>query len=104
VRLTVLSFYLVVFTNTLKFQVKDCDPSTGEADLEGYEDEYSIEDIELTTSDYIRPSYISNFNQEFEELSQENEVIDTFALDKEKAPSLKGRLLLYCKIVYNYTN
>ena len=30
------------FTNTLKFMVKDCDPSTGEPDEEGYEDEYVV--------------------------------------------------------------
>ena len=32
------------FTNTLKFVVKDCDPSTGEPDDEGYEDEYVVSD------------------------------------------------------------
>ena len=30
------------FTCTLKFVVKDCDPNTGEADDEGYEDEYMV--------------------------------------------------------------
>lgn len=30
------------FTCTLKFVVKDCDPNTGEADEEGYEDEYVV--------------------------------------------------------------
>lgn len=31
------------FSNTLKFLVKDCDPSTGEADEgEGYDDEYLV--------------------------------------------------------------
>ena len=27
---------------TLKFLVKDCDPNTGEADDEGYDDEYVV--------------------------------------------------------------
>ncbi|CAO3663053.1 unnamed protein product [Rhizopus stolonifer] len=79
----------VTFTNTLKFVVKDCDPTTGEADPEGFEDEYQIEDIEVTTSDYVRSSYVSQFTEEFESL-QDNEAIDTFALDKEKAKSLKS--------------
>lgn len=83
-------FTLVTFTNTLRFIVKDCDPTTGEADPEGYQDEYQIEDIEVTTSDYIKPCYTSNFEQEFESMI-ENEIIDTFALDKDKAPSLKGK-------------
>lgn len=81
---------IVTFTNTLKFVVKDCDPTTGEADPEGFDDEYQVEDIEVTTSDYIRASYVSNFAEEFEKL-EENEAIDTFALDKEKAHNLKSK-------------
>lgn len=83
-------FCLVSFTNTLTFEVKDCDPTTGEADPEGYNDEYQVEDVEVTTSDYIRTSYISNFAEEYENLA-EGEVVDTFALDREKAPNLKGK-------------
>lgn len=79
----------VSFTNTLTFEVKDCDPTTGEADPEGYNDEYQVEDVEVTTSDYIRTSYISNFAEEYENLA-EGEVVDTFALDREKAPNLKA--------------
>ena len=30
------------FSNTMKFIVKDCDPNTGEADEEGYNDEYVV--------------------------------------------------------------
>ena len=30
------------FSCTLKFNVKDCDPNTGEPDDEGYEDEYVV--------------------------------------------------------------
>ncbi|KAI8391211.1 adaptin N terminal region-domain-containing protein [Radiomyces spectabilis] len=82
-------FPVVSFTNTLKFVVKDCDPTTGEPDPEGYEDEYQVEDVEVLTSDYIRPTYISSFAEEWEPLA-ENEAIETFALDKEKAPSLKA--------------
>lgn len=82
-------FSAVTFTNTLKFEVKDCDPTTGEPDPEGYEDEYQVEDVEITTGDYIRPNYVSNFAEEFESLA-ENEAIEEFALDKERAPSLKG--------------
>lgn len=79
--------------------VKDCDPTTGEADPEGYQDEYQVEDIEVTTSDYIRPCYTSNFEQEFEALI-DNEIVDTFALDKDKAPSLKGKKHMVTSIMY----
>ncbi|KAG1649945.1 Coatomer subunit gamma-2 [Nymphon striatum] len=42
------------FTNSLKYIVKDCDPATGEPDNdEGYEDEYVLEDIEVTVADNV---------------------------------------------------
>ena len=42
-----MSVFVVVvvtgtFSNTMKFIVKDCDPNTGEADEEGYNDEYVV--------------------------------------------------------------
>lgn len=43
------------FSCMLRFIVKDCDPSTGEPDDEGYEDEYQLEDVELGVGDYIQP-------------------------------------------------
>ncbi|KAI7902419.1 adaptin N terminal region-domain-containing protein [Cokeromyces recurvatus] len=78
----------VPFTNTLQFEVKDCDSMTGEADPEGYEDEYQVENTEVMTSDYIRPMYIANFSEQFESLV-DNEVVETFALDKQIAPNLE---------------
>jgi coatomer protein complex subunit gamma len=89
--------YTVSFTNTLRFIVKDCDPTTGEADPEGYDDEYQVEDMDVSTSDYIRPMFVSNFAEEFAKL-EEYEVIDTFGLDKDKAPSLKGKSI--CVSIY----
>ena len=41
------------FTCTLKFLVKDCDPNTGEADEEGYEDEYMVSDEEGYEDEYM---------------------------------------------------
>ena len=43
--MTLMFFRCVVtgtFSNTMKFIVKDCDPNTGEADEEGYNDEYVV--------------------------------------------------------------
>ena len=40
---------------TLKFTVKDCDPTTGEPDSEeGYSDDYQLEDIDITVADYVQ--------------------------------------------------
>lgn len=80
---------IATFANTLKFVIKDCDPTTGEPDEEGYEDEYEIEDVEVLTGDYIQPTYVSQFTQLWEQFA-ETEAIETFALDRDKAPSLKG--------------
>lgn len=38
------------FACTLKFKVREIDPSTGEAEEEGYEDEYQLEDLEVLSS------------------------------------------------------
>jgi hypothetical protein len=38
------------FTGKLEFVVKDCDPETGEADEEGYEDSYMV-----SFNDYSAP-------------------------------------------------
>ncbi|KAJ8047390.1 Coatomer subunit gamma-2 [Holothuria leucospilota] len=56
-----------VFSNTLKYSVKDCDPNTGEPDEEGYEDEYVR---------VMKP----NFMASWEEIGEDNELEETFAL------------------------
>lgn len=50
------------FSATLKFSVKDCDPTTGLPDSdEGYDDEYMLEDLEITVADQIQKSKKNNF-------------------------------------------
>ncbi|CAG8677291.1 79_t:CDS:10, partial [Acaulospora morrowiae] len=72
------------FSNTLKFVVKDCDPSTGEPGDEGYEDEYLVEDIEIVTGDYILPTYLSDFKNAWEKLDESGQVVEVFALTAAK--------------------
>jgi coatomer protein complex subunit gamma len=58
---------------TMKFIVKDCDPSTGEPDSdEGYEDDYNLEDMELTVADYVQRTMKANFAAAWEELGKYN--------------------------------
>jgi len=65
----------------LKFTVKDCDPATGEPDSdEGYDDEYQLEDIEVSVADHVQRVSKGNFGAAWEELGPENELEDTFAL------------------------
>lgn len=50
------------FGATLKFIVKDCDPTTGLPDSdEGYDDEYMLEDFEITVADQIQKTKVNNF-------------------------------------------
>ncbi|QSL64562.1 hypothetical protein MERGE_001863 [Pneumocystis wakefieldiae] len=73
-------FVTTTFTNVLKFITKEIDPSTGEAEKVGYEDEYQIEALELSPGDYISPIYINNFSQLWDSLTDKNEVIEMFSL------------------------
>lgn len=51
------------FGATLKFMVKDCDPNTGEPDSdEGYDDEYMLEDLDISVADQVQKVTKSNFN------------------------------------------
>ncbi|KAF2350702.1 Clathrin/coatomer adaptor adaptin-like N-terminal [Trinorchestia longiramus] len=69
------------FTACLKFQVRDCDPITGEPETEdGYEDDYTLEDIDINVSDHVSKAQRSNFAAAWEELGPGSELEDTFAL------------------------
>ncbi|KAA0203341.1 hypothetical protein HAZT_HAZT008451 [Hyalella azteca] len=69
------------FTACLKFQVRDCDPITGEPETEdGYGDDYTLEDIEISVSDHVSAAQRSNFAAAWEELGPGSELEDTFAL------------------------
>ncbi|XP_076814835.1 coatomer subunit gamma-2-like isoform X1 [Clavelina lepadiformis] len=64
----------------MKFVVKDCDPNTGEADDDGYEDEYPLEDVDITVADHVHKVIKPNFGAAWEEVGDENELEDTYAL------------------------
>uniref|UniRef100_A0A915DV57 Coatomer subunit gamma n=1 Tax=Ditylenchus dipsaci TaxID=166011 RepID=A0A915DV57_9BILA len=70
------------FNATLKFQVKDVDPTTGEPESDDhYSDEYSLESIELGVVDYVLPTPPKgSFNTAWEQLTNENEVDETYGL------------------------
>ncbi|XP_076448175.1 coatomer subunit gamma-2-like [Babylonia areolata] len=68
------------FSCTLKFVVRDCDPNTGEPDDDGYDDEYVLEDVEVTVADHVQKVMKPNFAASWEEVGTENELEDTYAL------------------------
>ncbi|KAJ8467044.1 hypothetical protein OPV22_029596 [Ensete ventricosum] len=68
------------FSNLLKFVVKEVDPATGEADEEGVEDEYQLEDLEIVAADYMLKVGVSNFKNAWENMDPDNERIDEYGL------------------------
>ncbi|KAJ8702064.1 coatomer subunit gamma [Pleurotus ostreatus] len=74
------TYTIASFQCTLKFVSKELDPSTGEPEEEGYEDEYQLEEVELSAGgDYIVPSY-ATFGAEWDRLKSGPNATETFAL------------------------
>ncbi|KAI3446100.1 hypothetical protein Pfo_002765 [Paulownia fortunei] len=73
------------FSNLLRFTVKEVDPSTGEAEDDGVEDEYQLEDFEVVAADYILKVGVSNFKNAWESMDPDGERIDEYGLGLEKA-------------------
>ena len=75
------------FQCVLKFISKEVDPSTGEPEEDGYEDEYQLEEVELGAGDYIIPTYVT-FSSEWDRLRGGASATETFSLSAME--SLKG--------------
>eukprot|EP00172_Hildenbrandia_rubra_P002959 Plantae.Rhodophyta-Hildenbrandia_rubra.ctg4234.p1 GENE.Plantae.Rhodophyta-Hildenbrandia_rubra.ctg4234~~Plantae.Rhodophyta-Hildenbrandia_rubra.ctg4234.p1 ORF type:complete len:786 (+),score=154.13 Plantae.Rhodophyta-Hildenbrandia_rubra.ctg4234:2586-4943(+) len=69
----------------LKYTVKELDPSTGEPDEEGVEDEYPLDSFDMSIGDLMgRPGELpSNFKNAWDALGADNEMADEFALDHD---------------------
>jgi coatomer protein complex subunit gamma len=79
------------FTNVLKFTTKEIDPTTGEPEESGYDDEYQVEDLELTGSDYVVPAFAGNFNHIWEQVGATGEEADE-TLQLSNMKSIAGKL------------
>ena len=85
------------FQCTLKYISKELDPSTGAPEEEGYEDEYQVEEVELSAGgDYIVPSY-SSFGAEWDRLRSAPSATETFALSAME--SLKGATFFWLELM-----
>lgn len=73
------------FTNILRFTSREVDPSTGEPEETGYDDEYQVEDLELTGSDYVVPAYAGSFDNVWDQTSSGEEVSETLQLSSTKS-------------------
>jgi len=72
------------FTNILKFTSKEIDPSTGEPDSSGYDDEYQVEDLELGGTDYVVPAFAGSFGAVWDSLAEGDEATETLVLSNAK--------------------
>jgi coatomer subunit gamma len=63
----------------MKYEVKEIDPSTGEPDEIGEEDEYQLEGIDVCLSDYVTGRFCANWNEEWESHGEESQAIETFS-------------------------
>jgi len=66
------------FANTLKFSLREVDLTTGRPDESSHDDDYSLEDIEVTLGDYMKRTPCSNFKEEWETLG--NQAVESFNL------------------------
>lgn len=86
-----VAYPVTSFTNVLKFTSKEIDPASGEPDETGYEDEYQVEDLELTGSDYVNPAFAGSFDHAWEQTGANGEeASETLQLSSTK--SIAGEL------------
>lgn len=63
-----------------KLDLLQVDPTTGEAEDDGVEDEYQLEDLEIVSADYMLKVGVSNFRNAWESLGPEFERVDEYGL------------------------
>lgn len=81
-----VAYPVTSFTNVLKFTSKEIDPTTGEPDESGYEDEYQVEDLELLGSDYVTPAFAGSFDHAWEQTGANGEeASETLQLSSAKS-------------------
>ena len=85
------------FTNVLKFTSKEIDPTTGEPDESGYDDEYQVEDLELLGSDYVVPAFAGSFDHIWEQTGANGEE-ESETLQLSNAKSIAGKYLFVLQV------
>lgn len=68
------------FTCELRFTVVQVDPSTGEEEGDTFEEEYPLEDLQISTSDFMAKVTVPDFRKGWETVGSDNEVLEKFAL------------------------
>lgn len=97
------SLAVSTFSNVLKFTSKEIDPSTGDPEDTGYDDEYEISEFELTGSDYIIPTFASNFAHLWEQIGASGEEAEE-TLQLSGMKSIAGMLKFLLLHIAQYTD
>jgi coatomer protein complex subunit gamma len=80
------------FSNVLKFTSKEIDPSTGEPEDTGYDDEYEVAEFDLSGSDYVIPTFAGNFSHIWEQIGASGEEV-TETLQLSGMESIAGMFI-----------
>jgi hypothetical protein len=93
------------FTNVLRFTSKEIDPASGEPEDSGYDDEYQVEDLELTGSDYVIPTFAGSFDHVWEQTGANGEE-ESETLQLSNMKSINGTFISYLSfsIMNTYTD
>lgn len=71
-------YFVVLWVNVV--YCCQVDTSSGEADEDGVEDEYQLEDLEIVSADYMLRVAVSNFRNAWENMDPESERVDEYGL------------------------
>jgi coatomer protein complex subunit gamma len=74
----------MTFACELKFNVVQVDPVSGEEEGDSFEEEYPLEDLEIATSDFMAKVSVPDFRKAWENMGNDNEVLEKFALQFKK--------------------
>jgi len=80
-------YVATTFTNILKFTSREIDPTTGEPEAQGYDDEYQVEDLDLAGADYVVPAYAGSFDNVWEQAAAGGDASETLQLGNVKSIS-----------------
>lgn len=82
---------VATFSNTLRFTTKEIDPSTNKPEEFGFEDEYEVAEFDLLGSDYVVPTFASNFEHIWEQVGASGEEAEE-TLQLSSMKSIAGML------------
>lgn len=72
------------FTCELRFTVTQVDPTSGEEEGGSFEEEYPLEDLEISTADFMAKVAVPDFRKAWENVGNEGEVLEKFSLQFKK--------------------